>query len=235
MDSIAFDLNLAMENPEYPGIRVLAAFFELKRYLEKINDVVQFTQDQELVRFRAMLEKQGRVLGREDLKDKLRDLEYVALNLVPRFFKGAFVIALCAAYESAVDDIANFVRLKENARLKIGDLRESITHKRITLYLESVLGTSYALRPELMVRLDELCDVRNCLGHANGDLTNEKENRLRRLEALARAGCGLAIRDKSLVVDDSFCRKYLGHVTEAVNELLARINEKYAKPSPKAV
>jgi hypothetical protein len=229
MNEIAFNLDLAMDDPEYPGIRVLAAFFELQRYLEKLSDVVQFTQDQEFVRFKAMLEKQGHKLVREDLQDKLEELEYVALDLVPRFFMGAFVIALSAAYESAIDDIANFVRSKEKAQLKISDLRESVTYKRITLYLETVLGTAYALRPALMVRLDELSDVRNCLAHANGNLTNEKEQRFRRLESLAKAGRGLTIRDKSLVVDHPFCRAYLGDVTEAVNSLLTRINEKYAK------
>ena len=60
-------------------------------------------------------------------------------------------------------------------------------------------------------------------------LANEKERRLRKLAALAKAGCGLTIRDGSLVVEYSFCRTYLGHVSEAVNALLTRINEKYAK------
>jgi hypothetical protein len=229
MNEIAFDLNLAMEDPNYPGIRAMAAFFELELYLERLSDVVQFAQDQEFVRFKAMLEKQRHKLGRQDLQDKLKEVEYVALNLVPRFFMGAFVISLSAAYESSIEDIADFVRSKEKARLKIDDLRESAPHKRIGLYLETVIGGSYALPSDLLVRLDELGEVRNCLAHANGNLANEKERRFRKLESLAKTGCGLAIRDKSLIVYHTFCRKYLGHVTEAVNELLTRINEKYAK------
>jgi hypothetical protein len=215
MSSISFDLDLAMDDPAYPGLRIVAEFHALESYLEKLDDAVQFTQDQEIVRFNAMMKKQSKYLGATEVREKREELEYVTSDLVPRFFLGAFVIALSAACESAIYDIGTYVRTKTNVRLKVNDLKEPRTHKRIALDLETVMGTGNLLKKDLEERLEEPSDVRNCLAHSNGNLANEKPDRVRRMEELVKAGCGLSIRASSLLVDAKFGRAYLGHVSEA--------------------
>ena len=227
---IVFNFDLAFDDSEYPGLRIGGTFIELAKYLEKLAEVVPYTKDQELIRFKAAIEKQARTLTAEDLQEKIEEVRWIAKDLVPRFFMGAFIIALAAAYESAITDVANYIRAKTKARLKIDDLREANTYKRIDLYFETVIGSGYKLAPELAARMEQLNNVRNCLAHANGNLLAQNEHRRKSLEALAKSNCGAAIRSNALVIEESFARSYLAYAAEAVNSLLDQVHKKYASP-----
>lgn len=225
---ITFNLSMSLDDPEYPGLRIAGTFVELNKYLDKLAEVVPYAQDQEIVRLRAEIKKQARSLGMADLKDKIEESRWVAEDLVPRFFMGAFAVALAAAYEAAVTEVANYVRAKAGARLQIKDLREPSIHKKINLYLETVIGDSYALDSELKNRLDELNIVRNCIAHTNGNLANFKgASKLKNLQALAETGRGVSIQDNYLVVSEWFARQYLEHAANALNVLLNQVHDKY--------
>ncbi len=219
---------MSLDDPDYPGLRIAGAFVELNKYLDKLAEVVPYAQDQEIVRLRVEIKRQALSLGMADLKDKIEEVKWVAEELVPRFFMGAFAVALAATYESAVTEVADYVCAKARAKLKISDLREPSTHKKINLYLESVIGDSYALGSELKNRLDELSSVRNCIAHANGNLANSKNaNRLKDLQAFAGTGRGVSIKDNYLVVSERFARQYLEHAANALNVLLNQVHDKY--------
>ena len=177
---------------------------------------------------RAQLENEAHALSRDDVQDKIDGIKWITEDLVPRFFVGAFVIAVAAAYESAAFRSANYVQRKASARIKISDLREANMRKKLELYMSTVMGESFALPEGLSARIDELMAVRNCLAHANGELSLQNEKRREALETLAKTSSGVTIRDGFLLVDESFGRAYLRHAANAVNAMLELVHRRYS-------
>ena len=67
---IDFNLDLAFEDLEYPGIEIGGAFVELDIYLDKLAEVVPFVRDQALARMKAELESAASVMSDIDKEDK---------------------------------------------------------------------------------------------------------------------------------------------------------------------
>lgn len=134
------------------------------------------------------------------------------------------MIALAAAYEAAVIRVATYLRRKTKSPLEIGDLPETSISKRLTLYLATVLGEQLVLSEGLSVRIDERMAVRNCLAHANGDLSHQSAKRIAILERIAKDSTGVTIRNQILLVDMPFARTYLQYAVDAINGLLGLVH-----------
>lgn len=226
---IDIDVIRAFDESDYPGLKVAGTFVELEEYLKRLSEVVQYARDQALVRFRAEIQRKAPSLSTGDLEEKLDEIKWITEDLVPRFFLGAFVVALWAAFESEITRLANYVRTREHTRLVIADLRDANTRRRLQLYIEIVMHQPLEVDPALCSRIDELLLVRNCLAHANGDLSFQREERRKQVDNLVSANIGVAIRDNSVVVNEAFLKSYLGHVASFVTAVLQQIHKKYPR------
>lgn len=222
---IDVDVERVFNESDYPGLKIAGTFVELEEYLKRLLEMVQFAHDQAIVRFRA--EIKWNAPG--DLEEKLDEIKWITEDLVPRFFLGAFVVALWAAFESEVTRLANYVRAREGTRLSIADLRAPNTQRRLRLYIETIMHEPLEVEPELCSRVDELLLVRNCLAHANGDMSFQREERRKQVDDLVAANVGLAIRDNAVVVNKMFLWNYLQHVACFVNAVLQQIHKKYPR------
>lgn len=226
---IDVDIERVFNEADYPGLKIAGTFVELDEYLRKLLEVVPYARDQALVRFQAELRTKAKSLSLDDLKESLAQIKWVTEDLMPKFFFGAFVLALWAAYELAVTRLANYVRKKENSALVISDLREPNTRRRLGRYIEAVMHEPLTVPPELCNRIDELLLVRNCMAHANGDLDVQREDRRKKAEDLAKANVGITILDNTIVVNELFAREYLKHVISFVNTMLTQVHAKYPR------
>lgn len=229
---IGFDGHRLFDEREYPGLRIAGEFHALERYLALLAEFVPHIQDQSRVRLLAELKRKSPGLGPEDLKEEVEQLKWVTESLVPQFFFGAFVVALWAGFESAVTELAQYIRKRENVRLSIADLREPNTRKRLDLYLETITRQPIAATAQNARRIDDLQLVRNCLAHANGDLRLQREERKKQIEALAGANVGVFIRENSVVVSEEFIRTCFASVEDFVNGLLAQVHKAYPHEAP---
>jgi hypothetical protein len=222
-----FDLDRIFAEPDYPWLRISGTLSAVEEYLKLLDQYVPHISDQTLVRFLAEFKKKVAYTHPEDLETDLHRVKSLTEDLVPLFFHGAFVIALWAAFECAIIELADYARKKEGARLVLSDLREPNTRRRLELYLESVMRCKLTITSTLSEQIENLQLIRNCLAHANGDLTQQRDDRRKKIESLAAGSSGVSIRNGNVIVENHFAHLCMDAVIAYVNALLQQLHETY--------
>jgi len=190
-------------------------------------EFVPHIQEQTLIRFKAQIERQAPTLTREDIEIELEHIKSEIENSIPSSFYGSFILTLYAELESAISDVADYVRKKESSRLSIQDLREANSLKRLSLYLETLLKEPLKAPAEVIALLQELQLVRNVFAHANGSLRGQRQERRAALQAFADENIGLVIEDNSLIPTTQFLKASVSAVATFVNAILAQLATRY--------
>ncbi|MBU0967821.1 MAG: hypothetical protein KKA54_15725 [Proteobacteria bacterium] len=121
---ICYDLAREFEEDGYPGLAIAASFHGVERYLSLLTKYVPKIKDDFNVHFLEGLANIDQ-LESEEHKEQLSILKWETEMFVPRYFYGASVLALWAAFESSVTQLAAFIQLKTNVRLSFNtDFRE---------------------------------------------------------------------------------------------------------------
>ena len=100
------------------------------------------------------------------------------IDSLPRFFRGPFLVALYAAYESIVTEIARLIQAKQSQNIKINDLKGDFL-ERAKKYYKHILKFDLYSEEEVWQHIKMLSTLRNAFAHANGrlDLLNEKSKK----------------------------------------------------------
>ena len=222
------------DDPAFPSLEIAVRFVSLRRYLELLLEFVPHMQDQTLVRFKAEIERRAGTLSPEDLVDEIDHTKSVIEDLIPLDFYGAFVLALFAAVERSISDIAKYVKERENSPLSLKDLREQGTIKRLALYLRTLLRQPIDIPQELLEEVRTLQLVRNILAHASGSLADQPEGRIDELSRIVQSRDDLKIEGQALVIYAQYLSKSLAAADAYLDALLSHVDVKYpvAKDAP---
>jgi hypothetical protein len=222
------------DDPAFPSLEIAVRFVSLGRYLELLLEFVPHIQDQTLLRFKAEIERRAGTLLPEDLVDEIDHTKSVIEHLIPLNFYGAFVLALFAALERSILDIARYVKERENSALSVADLREQNTVKRLTLYLRTLLRQPIDIPQEVADEVRALQLVRNVLAHASGSLADQPKDRIDELRRIVQSRDDLRIEGNGLVIYAQYLSKGLAAVDTYLDALLSQVDVNYplAKSAP---
>lgn len=100
------------------------------------------------------------------------------IDSLPRFFRGPFLVALYAAYESIVTEIARLIQAKQSQNIKINDLKGDFL-ERAKKYYKHILKFDLYSEEKVWQQIHMLSTLRNAFAHANGrlDMLNEKSKK----------------------------------------------------------
>lgn len=224
---IDFDVSRALEDDDYPWLEITRSISAVDQYLKLLNDFLPHITDQTMLRFMAEFEKKLSCSHPEDLAIDLEGLRELTEETVPLFFYGSFIIALWAAFESSLNDIAAYVQKKEHSPLRLSELREQNIGRKLALYIESVMRRPLEIPNTLSKDIESLQLIRNCLAHANGDLRQQKEERRRNIEAVVTSDVGVFTRSGKVIVNGLFARSSLLAVVSYINLLFAGLHRAY--------
>jgi hypothetical protein len=224
---IDLDINRLFEDDDFPALGISVRFGAVERYLKLLLEFVPHVQDQTLVRFKAEMDREASRFSANDFVDEVAHLKSEIENLIPASFYGSFVVVLYAALESAISDVADYVKKKEVAQLSLSDLREANSLKRLSLYLETLMKQPLNTPAGVMNFLQQLQLVRNVIAHANGSLRDQRQDRRTALQRLAEENIGVLIENNSLVVTTAFLQRSLSSAADFVNALLAQVIARY--------
>ena len=158
-----------------------------------------------------------RDLALQDIREKRDDV-------LPRFMRGPFVVALWACYESGVGSIAKGLREETSAPIELDELKGDSFLSRAGRYFEAILGIPLDADDPRLQRLKNLYRVRNGLAHANGlqeGMTPKEWRRL--LGALSQQGAERkSVERGAVVLTPEYVRAAYDDVSESLKNLLAR-------------
>lgn len=146
------------------------------------------------------------------------------IQLLPRFYRGPFLVSVYGAYESTVLQIADHMRDKQSQKITIKDLRGDFL-QRARKYYEHILRFDLCSENEVWERVRMLSDLRNAYAHGNGRMDMLNESLKRRIEHWMCQSSGISTYYDYIVCDACIVDEILRAVRGSLEDLIARYKD----------
>ena len=112
----------------------------LAKYREVFEEQLTFLKDQERVRLRARLTSAESEMDDAERQFASEQVDLLVEEILPRFFRGPYLIALWALFESAIIELADYLAKKKQLLLKLRDVRGRDPMDKWNKYYSHVAG-----------------------------------------------------------------------------------------------
>jgi hypothetical protein len=198
------------------GVEIKAEMQWLRSYLEVLEAHLEGLHGHPPTSMREELDDPD-----PDFRDSSYQLwRHLYSEVAPRLSRGAFVVMLSAAYESAVNELADKVARRKKEQLMLADIRGHSFLERGRKYFDHVLGIPLCPDPGQWSMLTELAKVRHLFAHANGRLLTPNESNEGLVRTLEQRGD--AVYSDSLIILPPYARRTLDSVEQALVGLVDR-------------
>lgn len=117
-----------------------------------------------------------------------QELEYEVEHTLPRVYRGALLLLIWSAYESGVQQVAEFLVQRIKPVLDISDMRGRTVLEKAKLYFSGVLGFQLFTDDDAKARIGELEKVRIAFAHATGRLASLRPPARKSIDAMIESG-----------------------------------------------
>jgi len=205
----AIDLALHNADPADPTWAIMERLNGLRAYHDLLDEYVPLMQRQTILRATATARRLSES-EKWEADHAVKTAQWVADEVIPVHFLNAHLLAVTAALEQSLAEIADFIQKREGSKLRLTDLKEQATLKRFIKYIEIVSRKDLSLRPEHLLGVEDAFRVRNAIAHGGGELRLQSDQRQKDLEQLVAKDIGLEIAAGRLRVSGRFLRNSLG-------------------------
>lgn len=144
--------------------------------------------------------------------------------LFPRIFRGTFLVALYAVFETAVIEIAGLIQKAQKQEITLNDLRGDFLNKA-NKYYKNILRFELYRDNKAWQRIRMLAELRNAIAHANGRLDMVKKESQKKFKNWEKQAVGIHSYDNYLLVDSDFAKVTFNMVRQFLNDLVERYKE----------
>lgn len=205
-------------------VEIESELWALGEFLRVIESQVQYLIAQDEVRMRAELREQGLPWEDPDVQLAFQEHDARAKRVFPRFMRAPFLVALCATYESAIEELANGQAKATKRSLLLKDIQARSWFNAARKYFEAVLLVPMDENPERLTAIGELFEIRNAFAHGNGQMRSVPDSKLKRLEEIIRQHSGeISIDDGLLTLESVFLKNAFANVDGSIRELVNKI------------
>ena len=197
----------------------------LSTFREVFEEQLNFVEDQQRIRLNARFASAE--WDDADRQVASQEVDFLVEEVLPRFFRGPFLISLWAVFESGMIELADYLAEKKQLPLKLRDIRGCNPFDQWNKYYTHVAGYSLGFDESTRQKLEELRLVRNALAHANGRIDLVKQRDREKLEMWCAEDRGLHTRFHLLIFSVEYTREAEVLVTEALSGLLSRVRSDF--------
>ena len=197
--------------------------WSLGKFRELFEEQLTFLKDQERVRLRARLSGTESEMDDAERQFASEQVELLVEEVLPRFFRGPYLIALWALFESGMIELADYLAQRKQLPLKLRDVRGRDPVEQWNKYFTHVASFPLGVAESTWENLDELRQVRHILAHANGRLDLAEESTRRKVERWCGETRGLRAHFNLLIVSAEYTRSAQVLVTDTPSGLIGRV------------
>jgi len=194
----------------------------------------------EIARYREVLEQhipalkmnaELRTAGRrpEDVakmtdEEQISDLNILitAYGVVPRYYRGPFIITLWSMLESGVEEVARHVAARKAIDLQLSDIRGRTNRERWEKYFTKVLHWDLTFDQAMWQQFEELYELRNAFAHANGRVDRLTEGAKDKIQRWAQEKRGIDIKLDMIFPSEEYVRGAVNLVQAELLKLIRR-------------
>ena len=146
------------------------------------------------------------------------------IDTLPIFFRGTFLVALYAAYESIVTEIARLIQVKQSQKIKLNDLRGGFL-ERAKKYYKHILKFDLYSEEKAWEQVRRLSILRNAFAHANGrlDMVNERSRKI--IQKWAQKNLGISTYYGYIICEVNIVADMYSAVRSSLEDLIERYKD----------
>ena len=216
MNSLNGLLNIDMG---YPGIEIKVELIVMQEYLSQLE-----------VGIKAVCESY--------LEAEIKKYEYaeyyeyqhiydMAEIEIPRLIRLPLVISIYTLFENSITQLLSYAQSKELKGLSLKDINGKSPISTFNKYMMHVLEYNFQISNTASTELSYINKVRNCIAHANGNLTAMPDDKVKVLKALKIDGLEINSNSQQIDVSYKFLKNSMGCVEKTVRELMDFMENRY--------
>jgi len=152
----------------FPGPAVFLAGLETA--LNAVEEELAHARDQATIRLGARHKRDGDVIHPDDRELELYELEVTVDQILPRVFRGGFVLTLWSVFEVVAKHMGEYAYKQREMDFDSKLFRRGNFLKEMDKVYSQHLGVVAFPQAEELSQLDDLRELRNALIHHNGSV-----------------------------------------------------------------
>jgi hypothetical protein len=219
-------------------IRFLEIYSELQCFQQYLDTVEKYLALVDPLEWKRALEKLRKKKVADDPDEyQAAFLKHIVLTeeLLPRFFLNPLLLTLWAIYESAIIEIADYLRTQKNEEQTLDKTKARGGFLgKAKKYFKRILSFPLCPDNKMWQELTTCMKLRNAIAHGNGRLEAIKEESREKIIEIAGKRSDISISGIAngyLVISPQFLRTTYDSVNRSLEELIDRVLEEYPPTS----
>lgn len=209
---------------DFRVLEVQSELYALEDHLKIIETQMNRTQRKERLKLDTLIKAER--LSSEDpewhqaINDYTERIEF----LLPRFFRGPFLVSLYAVYESAVTEIAALMQKKLSLGISIKDIKGDFL-ERSKKYYKHILKFDLYSESDTWQRINMLAELRNAFAHVNGRVEMLNQKSRKKIKNWGKQKLGIMSYSGYIVCDAKIVSQIFKAVSVSLKDLLDRYKQ----------
>jgi hypothetical protein len=204
---------------EYPGFEIKVELIALQEYLKNLEFSVEAF-------CRSYIESEMKNYTEAEYHE-YQHIYLLAEEEIPRIIRLPLVISIYTIYENSVTQLLTYAKKRENKSETLKGIKGKSMSSRFNKYLTHVLNYDFQISNDLTLKISELNKVRNCIAHANGNLSALENDKIQELKILEISNVGIALESNKIDVSYSFLESAMNEVEIGVRSLMEYMEHRY--------
>ena len=200
-----------------------------KRYMDTVKNQLPGIERMELDRMLATLREMGWQVDPDGIDSIYREVHDIVEHVMHRFFRSTLLVALWGIYESAILDVASYLKTQKDLVVDIDQFKGNLL-KRAKLYFEHILNFPLHLDPQIWEVLETFYLLRNAIAHSNGRLGALNKTVRNKIIQLEQANIGISIHSDSILISKDYLGETYSIVDASLQDLITRASLEYPPP-----
>lgn len=227
MSNVSCEKKMAKIQIDFRFVELGYELWGLERYREVLEEQVKFLRDQKEIQAKAWLKQEGICPGNAGYHIAMQEVSELVDGVVPRFYRGPFLVALWSIFESGMEEISRYVSEKRGAGLRLRDIYGRTPEDKWRKYFEYVLDYDLRIDESSWKRLEELRALRNALAHSNGRVGLLKDDLSNKIKRWAEENRGIYIHLDFVTVSQKYAKEANDLVQNLLTDLISRVKRNF--------
>jgi hypothetical protein len=198
--------------------------YALEDHLQIIEKHMERFQEEERLRIDEYLKKESLCPDDPEWHIAFQDYNNRIDLLLPRLYRGSFLIALYAVYESAVTEIARLIQNKKSQKIAINDIKGDFL-ERAKKYFKHILTFDLYSEEKAWHKITMLSLLRDVYAHANGRLEMVKEPSRKTIQKWEQQNLGISDYHGYVICEAKIVEDIFKTVRKSLEDLVTRYKQ----------
>lgn len=216
---------MALINIDFRLLDVSLELAALNEYLDTMEKQIDQIASSEKLILDAAIRDQNITPDDPEWDMKQQIYDHRVELLLPRFFRGPFLVSLYAVYEASVTEIARLLQKSQGRTISIDDLRGYDFLDRAKKYYKHILSFDLCTDSSAWQQIKKLSEVRNAIAHTNGRVEMLRERAKNKILVWENEQIGIHTQWGYIVPGRTFVENTFSKVQSSLEDLVQRYKQ----------